>query len=133
MSIELKRKIFFIISELIAGITIVYFALFLFEKLWKHPDSVIIMLLFIFIISIIGISIPGYLYLKLYGNKEVFIGAVFSLIVWELFGIFAYIILAYFIGIVFLATMELGIIFPIIFGVIGFNSFAFGIKKTSKL
>lgn len=131
MSIELKRKLIFIISELIAGITIVHFALFLSEKLWKYPDSVILMLLFVFIISIIGISIPGYFYLKLYGNIEVFIGAIFSSIVWVLFGIFVYIILAYFIGIDFLATMELGLIFPVIFGIIGFNHFAFGIKKTN--
>jgi hypothetical protein len=131
MSIELKRKIAFIIYELISGITLGILALSLSEKLWKNPDSVIIMFLFFFIISIIGISIPGYFYLKLYGNIEVFIGAVFSSIVWVLFGIFVYIILAFFIGVVFLATMELGLIFPIIFGVIGFNHFAFGIKKTT--
>lgn len=131
MSIELKRKIVFIIYELISGITIGILALSLSEKIWKYTDSVIVLFLFVYIISIIGIAIPGYFYLKLYGNIEVYVGAIFSSIVWALFGIFVYIILTYFIGVVFLATMELGLIFPIIFGVIGFNHFAFGIKKTT--
>ena len=129
MSIELKRKVFFIISELISGITLGLFALYVSDKLWEYTDSIIIVFLFVYIISIIGIAIPGYFYLKLYGNIEVYVGAIFSSIVWALFGIFTYIILTYFIGINFLATREAGLIFPLIFGVIGFNHFAFGIKK----
>jgi hypothetical protein len=129
MSIEIKRRIVFIILELISGITIGLFTLSLSEKLWKFTDSMIVVFLFVYIISIIGIAVPGYFYLKLYGNKEVYIGAIFSSIVWAFFGIFAYIILTYFIGIAFLSTMQAGLIFPLIFGVIGFNHFAFGIKK----
>jgi hypothetical protein len=129
MSIELKRKIVFIILELISGITIGLFALSVSEKLWKYTDSIIVVFLFVYIISIIGIAVPGYFYLKLYGNIEVYVGAIFSSIIWALFGIFAFIILAYFIGVAFLPTMEAGLIFPLIFGVIGFNHFAFGIKK----
>src|SRR5438046_985510 len=119
MSSELKRKIVFIILELISGITIGLFALSLSEKLWKYTDSILVVFLFVYIISIIGIAFPGYFYLKLYGNKEVYIGAVFSSIVCALFGIFVYILLTYIIGIARLGTMEAGLIFPLLFGVIG--------------
>lgn len=131
MSTELKRKIIFVILELISGITFGFFALFISEKLWKYTDSIIVIFLFVYLISIIGLAIPGYFYLKLYANKEVFIGAVFSSIVWTLFAIFLFVILNFFVGITFLASKEAGLIFPLIFGVIGFDHFAFTIKKNS--
>jgi hypothetical protein len=81
--------------ELISGITIGLFALSLSKKLWKFTDSIIVVFLLVYIISIIGIAVSGYFYLKLYGNKEVYTGAIFSSIVWTFFGIFIYIILTF--------------------------------------
>lgn len=131
MHTVLKRKIIFVVLELILGITLGLFALSISENLWKYIDSIIVAFLFVYLVSVVGLAIPGYFYLKLYGNKEIFIGAVFSAIVWTLFAIFLYIILTFFAGITFLIGKEMGLIFPLIFGVIGFNHFAFIIKKNS--
>ena len=128
MTIDLKRKIGFFILEIILGITIGLMALAFSEKLWEYTDSIIIIFLFVYIFSIFGIVIPGYFFLKLYGNKEVFVGAIFSAIVWTLFSTFLYIILIYFFDIEALQSKEAGLIFPLIFGVIGFNSFAYNLK-----
>ena len=128
MTVDLKRKIGFFILEIILGITIGLMALAFSEKLWEYTDSIIIIFLFVYIFSIFGIVIPGYFFLKLYGNKEVFVGAIFSAIVWTLFSTFLYIILIYFFDIEALQSKEAGLIFPLIFGVIGFNSFAYNLK-----
>ena len=131
MSIELKGKIIFIILELISGITIALLTLSLSEKLWDFTDSIIVVFLFVYFISIVGIAVPGYFYIKLYGNKEVYVGAIFSSIVWTFFAIFIYIILTYFFGFTILASKEAGLIFPLIFGVIGFNQFAFNLNNNT--
>ena len=128
MTIDLKRKISFFILELILGITTGLLALDFSEKLWDYTDSIIIIFLFVYILSIVGIGIPGYYFLRLYGNKEVFVGAIFSSIVWILFSTFLYIILVYFLDIHVLQSKEAGLIFPLVFGVIGFNHFAFNLK-----
>ncbi|MES2812865.1 MAG: hypothetical protein V4670_10390 [Bacteroidota bacterium] len=130
MTIDFKRKIVFTILELTSSITIGLFALSISEKLWNFTDSIMILFLFVYSSSILGIIIPGYFFLKLNGNKEIYIGAIASSIIWMFIAIFIYIILAFFIGIIFLGTKEAGLIFPLIFGVIGFNHFAFNIKIT---
>ncbi len=131
MTIDLKRKITFTILELISGGAIGLLALSISEKLWSFTDSIMILFLFVYISSIFGIIIPGYIFLKLNGNQNVYIGAIFSSIVWTFFAIFIYIILTYFIGMTFLASKEAGLIFPLIFGVIGFNHFAFNLKNNT--
>ena len=131
MTIDLKRKITFTILELISGGAIGLLALSISEKLWSFTDSIMILFLFVYISSIFGIIIPGYIFLKLNGNQDVYIGAIFSSIVWTFFAIFIYIILTYFIGMTFLASKEAGLIFPLIFGVIGFNHFAFNLKNNT--
>ena len=131
MTIDLKRKITFTILELISGGANGLLALSISEKLWSFTDSIMILFLFVYISSIFGIIIPGYIFLKLNGNQNVYIGAIFSSIVWTFFAIFIYIILTYFIGMTFLASKEAGLIFPLIFGVIGFNHFAFNLKNNT--
>ena len=131
MTIDLKRKITFTILELISGGAIGLLALSISEKLWSFTDSIMILFLCVYISSIFGIIIPGYIFLKLNGNQNVYIGAIFSSIVWTFFAIFIYIILTYFIGMTFLASKEAGLIFPLIFGVIGFNHFAFNLKNNT--
>ena len=93
MTIDLKRKITFTILELISGGAIGLLALSISEKLWSFTDSIMILFLFVYISSIFGIIIPGYIFLKLNGNQNVYIGAIFSSIVWTFFAIFIYIIL----------------------------------------
>jgi hypothetical protein len=132
MSIDLKRKVSFFILELILGILIGLLAVSFSEKILDYTDSIIMMFVFVYIMAMIGILIPGYFFLRLNGNKEVFIGAIFSSIVWTLFAIFLYIILAYLGGIDMLQSKESGLIFPVIFGVIGFNHFAYHLKNYTK-
>lgn len=129
MSVDLKGKISFFILELILGIVIGLLAVSFSEKIILYTDSIIIMLLFVYSMAMIGITIPGYFFLKLNGNKKVFIAAIFSSIVWTLFAIFLYTILTYFFGIEMLQSKESGLIFPVIFGVIGFNHFALNLKN----
>lgn len=131
MTVDLKRKVSFFIIELILGITFGLFAVSYSERLSDYTDSIIIALLFVYVISIIGIAIPGYFFLKFHGNKEVFVAAIFSSTVWAFLSIFLYIILAFFVNLSILQTRESGLIFPVIFGVIGFNHFAYNLKNNT--
>lgn len=129
---NLKRKITFFTLELILGITIGLFCVYGYNNNMTELNNIPLILIFCFtyLFSIAGIAIPGYFYLKLYGNKEMYVPAIFSAMVWTLFAIFGYIILAFFISIKlpFLYSPEGGLIFILIFSVIGFNSFAFNSK-----
>lgn len=131
MTVDLKRKVSFFIIELILGITFGLFAVSYSERLSDYTDSIIIALLFVYFISIIGIAIPGYFFLKFHGNKEVFVAAIFSSTAWAFLSIFLYIILAFFVNLSILQNRESGLIFPVIFGVIGFNHFAYNLKNNT--
>lgn len=133
MTIDIKRKITFTILELISGSILGFFALFISEKLWSFTDSIVVIFVFVYVLSIIGVIIPGYFFLKLNGNKDIYVGAIFSSLVWTFFSIFIFIILAYFVGVKFLASKEAGLIFPLIFAIIGFNHFAFNLKNNTSL
>lgn len=130
---NLKRKIIFFILELILGITFGLFCVYTYNTNMTELNDIPLILVFCFtyIFSIAGIAIPGYFYLKLYGNKEMYVPAIFSSTVWTLFAIFLYIILAFFIpfNLTILLSPEGGLIFILIFSVIGFNSFAFNSKQ----
>ena len=80
-----------------------------------------------YLFSTIGIAIPGYYYLKFYGNIKIFIGALFSALTFIFFGFITFIMLGSF-GFSIISFEYSGLIIPLIFGVIGFNIFAFRIK-----
>jgi len=90
--------------------------------------SVTAELLFVYATSIIGIALPGYFYLRRYGKLSIYIGAIFSSVAWTFLAIFIYIISAYFVGINILQSQEAGLFFPVLFGVVGFNIFAYNIN-----
>jgi len=80
-----------------------------------------------YLFSMLGIVIPGYFYLKLFGNKKIFLGALSSCITFIFFGWILAILLIVF-DFYFVQYTYSALIIPLIFGVLGFNIFAFRIK-----
>lgn len=97
---------------------------------WLITDSIFFFLGITYFFALLGIIIPGYIYIKLCGDGETFIFSLFSSIAFIFISVFLYIILTYLFSFEILASREVGLIFPLSFGIIGFNIFAFSKKKT---
>ena len=92
-------------------------------------DSLLATLSFVYLSTLVVAFIPGYIYLKSINKQDNFIFAVSSAIGWTFLAVILYIILAFLADIHFLQSKEAGFIFPILFGLIGFNLILF--KSTS--
>ncbi len=99
----------------------------------KFKDLGLFDIIIIHFMATVGIAIPGFMYLKTEKNLYAFLPSFMFGIVSIMFGIFIYIVLAYFILSRFdiLSTEISAILIPVSIGIIGFNIFAFNINKTS--
>ncbi|OYU82833.1 MAG: hypothetical protein CFE24_13940 [Flavobacterium sp. BFFFF2] len=126
-----KSRILYIILEIFLSIS---FGLGSPQLLFKYnwTESLMLSFLLIYLTALSGVAIPGYFYLKKYGNIEIYIGALFTAIAWTFLAFFLYIILVFFVHIDLLASPEAGLIFPVLFGIFGFNHFVIKVEKTLK-
>lgn len=88
-------------------------------------DSISITLAFVYFAALVGILGPGYFYLRKIKHNERFVIASAFAVAWIFLAIFTYIILAFFVNLNSFQSKESGLIFPIIFGIVGFNIIAF--------
>jgi hypothetical protein len=122
---NIRNLIFFLMELLMA--TVIGIVVRKFSEIYLFEIDFSYVLIFNYLLSTLGIAIPGYYYLKFYGNKEIFVGALFSALTFIFFGFIAFLLLGA-LNFSVVGFDNSGLIIPIIFGVIGFNIFAFGIK-----
>ncbi|SFU42099.1 hypothetical protein SAMN05216480_10342 [Pustulibacterium marinum] len=101
----------------------------------KWNDLSILDIVLIHLSAALGIALPGYIYLKSINNTYAFLPSLVSAIVCTFLGIFAYMLLAFFIlsSIEILHNEVVAILVPVIIGTLGFNKFAFNINKRNNI
>jgi|SRR5690554_1252885 len=119
------RNFTFALAELIVSVILGLIARHFSENIFSNL-SLSFILLINYLFSSLGIAIIGYYYLKYYGKREIFFGALLSSFTFIFFSCVTYILLLS-LGINFVFPNS-GLIIPLFFGVIGFNIFAFRIK-----